>query len=90
MKAILGCALEDKPGSWFVQLRTPHTRLLDQRVISSCWGATRDDAIATAMAHGGVTEIVAAYPEIAQYSPRGIKHPSSFYRRLFAIAAAVR
>jgi hypothetical protein len=51
MQAIVGCAIEDKPGSWFVQLRTPADDLFDQVVLTNAWGKTREEAIENARRH---------------------------------------
>ncbi len=46
MQAIIGCCFEDKPGEWFVQLRTPADDLFDQVVLcTGRGGPTREDAI---------------------------------------------
>lgn len=75
MKAIIGCCIEDKPGSWFVQLREPHQDLFKQGVISTCFGGpTRDDAIAKAIALGGVTSVEPW--SYARVTPYGVFRPS--------------
>lgn len=58
MQAIIGCAIQDKPGRWFVQLRIPSDDLFDQHVLSNAWGDSKEEAVqAAAEAAGGVQVI---------------------------------
>lgn len=58
MQAIVGCAIENKPGEWFVQLRAPADNLFDQIILSNTWGSTKEDAIDRGMKASGADEIV--------------------------------
>ncbi len=58
MQAIVGCAIEDRPGRWFVQLRIPSDDLFDQRVLSNAWGDTKEEAIEAARAHAGGVQVI--------------------------------
>jgi hypothetical protein len=81
MKAIIGCEFEDKPGSWFVQLRTPAIDVMDQVVLATVTAPERETALEKARLAAGVTEIVPW--------PRR-KHPASTIRLPGLLAALVR
>lgn len=70
MQAIIGCSFEEKPGKWFVQLRTPALHLFDQVVLATVADApSLQDGIDRAMANAGVDMILdwdrAQYPVAA-------------------------
>lgn len=83
MKAIIGCEFEDKPGSWFVQLRTPAAGVMDQVVLATVTAANREDALEKARLAAGVTEIV-------PWPKPNAKYPSSTIRLPGLRAALVR
>lgn len=75
MKAIIGCAIENKPGEWFVQLRIPSYDIFDQHVISNAWGPTREDAIENARRLGEVSEVIEW--SFTRMTPNGVVRPKS-------------
>lgn len=81
MQAIIGCEFEDKPGSWFVQLRTPAVDVMDQVVLATVMAPTREGALEKATRTAGVTEIIPW--------PRQ-KFPGSTIRLPGLLAAVVR
>lgn len=75
MQALIGCAIQDKPGSWFVQLRVPADDLFDQVVLSNAWGVDRDDAIEKAMKFAGVDEVI-EWDHGPRATPKGVFYPA--------------
>jgi hypothetical protein len=76
MQAIIGCCFEDKPGSWFVQLRTPADDLFDQIVLSTGFGPTREEAIEKMRRLAGVDDVI-PWDNKPRMTSRGAVYPKA-------------
>lgn len=90
MQAIIGCCFEDKPGQWFVQLRTPADDLFDQVVLCTGFGGpTREAAIEHVRKYDpAISEVIewdkpiVPYFAMAAFKPKAVSIPHGLLHAL--------